>query len=60
MRCCSTLYGGSNSTWVEYDDIPKNLIHACIAIEDKRFEKHQGVDWVTHAARLLQDVPRQE
>ena len=42
-----TLYGGSNSTWVEYDDIPKNLIHACIAIEDKRFEKHQGVDWVT-------------
>ena len=42
-----TLYGGSNSTWVEYDDIPKNLINACIAIEDKRFEKHQGVDWVT-------------
>ena len=42
-----TLYGGSNSTWVEYDDIPKNLIHACISIEDKRFEKHQGVDWVT-------------
>ncbi len=25
----------------------KILIHACIAIEDKRFEKHQGVDWVT-------------
>lgn len=42
-----TLYSGSNSTWVEYDDIPKNLINACIAIEDKRFEKHQGVDWVT-------------
>ena len=29
------------------EDIPKNLIHACIAIEDKRFEDHQGVDWVT-------------
>ncbi len=42
-----TLYGGSNSTWVKYEDIPKNLVHACIAIEDKRFEKHQGVDWVT-------------
>ena len=39
------IYGGSNSTFVEYDDIPKNLINACIAIEDKRFEKHQGVDW---------------
>ena len=42
-----TLYGGSNRTWVKYEDIPKNLIHACIAIEDKRFIKHQGVDWIT-------------
>ena len=41
------LYGGANRTWVKYEDIPKNLIHACIAIEDKRFEDHQGVDWVT-------------
>ena len=41
------LYGGSNRTWVKYEQIPKNLIHACIAIEDKRFEEHQGVDWVT-------------
>ena len=41
------LYGGANRTWVEYENIPKNLIHACIAIEDKRFEDHQGVDWFT-------------
>ena len=41
------LYGGANRTWVEYENIPKNLIHACIAIEDKRFMEHQGVDWVT-------------
>ena len=41
------IYGGSNSTFVEYDDIPKNLINACIAIEDKRFEKHNGVDFLT-------------
>ena len=46
-RSWQAIYGGSNSTFVEYDDIPKNLINACIAIEDKRFEKHQGVDWVT-------------
>ena len=44
---CASLYGGANRTWVKYEDIPKNLIHACIAIEDKRFEDHQGVDWVT-------------
>ena len=41
------LYGGSNRTWVKYEDIPKNLVHACIAIEDKRFTEHQGVDWYT-------------
>lgn len=42
-----TLYGGSNRTWVKYDEIPVDLRHACIAIEDKRFDDHQGVDWVT-------------
>ena len=33
--------------WVPYEDIPQNLINATIAIEDKRFHEHQGVDWVT-------------
>lgn len=29
------------------DEIPEDLIHATIAIEDKRFYEHQGVDWIT-------------
>ena len=33
--------------WVAYEDIPEELIHAAIAIEDKRFYEHQGVDWIT-------------
>ena len=33
--------------WVAYEDIPENLINAAIAIEDKRFYEHQGVDWIT-------------
>ena len=41
------LYGGENRTWVSYDKLPKNLIYACIAIEDKRFMEHHGVDWIT-------------
>jgi len=40
------LYGSENRTWVAYKDIPKNLKFACIAIEDKRFLEHQGVDWL--------------
>lgn len=33
--------------WVNYQDIPEALIHAAVAIEDKRFYEHQGVDWIT-------------
>ncbi len=33
--------------WVRFDDIPENLVNAAIAIEDKRFYEHQGVDWIT-------------
>ncbi len=36
-----------NSEWASYDQIPENLVHAAIAIEDKRFYEHQGVDWIT-------------
>jgi penicillin-binding protein 1A len=32
-------------TWVKYEDIPKNIEHALVAIEDKRFYVHDGVDW---------------
>lgn len=40
-----TLHGGENRVWVAYKDIPENLIHAAVAIEDKRFYQHHGVDW---------------
>lgn len=33
--------------WVAYEDIPEELIQAAVAIEDKRFYEHQGVDWIT-------------
>ena len=31
--------------WVDYENIPENMEHALVAIEDKRFYKHKGVDW---------------
>ena len=40
-----TLYADENRVWVEYSDIPQNLINATVAIEDKRFWSHSGVDW---------------
>ena len=39
--------------WVRYEDIPENLINAAIAIEDKRFYEHQGVDWITTVKACL-------
>lgn len=39
------LHGSENRVWVDIEDIPLNLQHAFIAIEDERFYKHDGVDW---------------
>lgn len=41
------LYAENNRDWVDYENIPEDLLHATVAIEDKRFFEHQGVDWVT-------------
>ena len=41
-----TLHGGKNSIWADYDTMPKYLSEAAVAIEDKRFYQHHGVDWL--------------
>lgn len=41
------LYASTDWKKADYDEIPEALIHAAIAIEDKRFYEHQGVDWFT-------------
>lgn len=39
------LYGEANNLVVSYNDLPRNLINACVAIEDEDFWSHKGVDW---------------
>ncbi len=48
-----TLYGSENRIWVSYEDLPENLINATVAIEDKRFWEHEGVDWKRTAAAVV-------
>ena len=48
-----TLHGDQNRVWVEYKDIPQDLIHAAVAIEDRRFYEHHGVDWIRTAKSVL-------
>ncbi len=40
-----TIQSTQYRIWVDYDDIPKYAEHALVAIEDKRFYDHSGVDW---------------
>lgn len=64
------LHGGYNRIWVDYlnpekvkldknyDGIPQMLADAFIAIEDKRFATHYGVDWKrTMGAFINEFVP---
>ena len=41
----ATLYSKQNRVWVDYKEIPEYAEHAAVAIEDRRFYTHQGVDW---------------
>ena len=41
------IYTATDRRWATIDKIPQALIDAAVAIEDKRFYEHQGVDWIT-------------
>lgn len=47
------LYSSENRVWVDYKDIPKQMKDAMIAIEDKRFHDHKGVDWVRTGGAII-------
>ncbi len=49
----TALYGGYRCIYAPYDTIPRDLIHAFISIEDKRFFDHKGVDWFRTASAGL-------
>lgn len=40
------LHGEENRIWVNLDEISEYMPKAFIAIEDERFPKHHGVDWI--------------
>jgi len=42
---CTVSATGNEGGYVNYDSLPQDLIDAFVAIEDKRFWTHSGVDW---------------
>ena len=48
-----TLLNVTSSIWVDYEEIPQDLVNAAVAIEDKRFWTHPGIDWRRTANAVL-------
>ncbi len=45
QKVYETLSGLENREWVDSEKIPQYMKNAAVAVEDKRFYKHNGVDW---------------
>lgn len=55
----AALHGEQNRIWAELDDIPEGLQQAFICLEDKRFYKHSGVDWIRTIGAIVKYHGRQ-
>jgi penicillin-binding protein 1A len=49
----SAIYNTERQLYASIDTIPKDLQNAFVAIEDKRFYDHKGVDWYRTAGAVL-------
>ena len=49
-------HAGEDRRLVSYDEIPIDLINATVAIEDKRFWEHDGIDAQALARALVRNV----
>ena len=47
---------GENRIWVDLEDIPVNLRRAAVAIEDKRFYTHPGVDFIGTSRAVFKTI----
>ncbi len=47
IQLLQQIYTTTDRQPATWEEIPQALIDATVAIEDKRFYEHQGVDWIT-------------
>lgn len=50
------LKRNENRVWIDYVEIPENLINAFIAVEDKRFWEHKGVDFRRFMGAVIETI----
>ena len=53
IQLLQQIYTTTDRQVAKLEDIPQALINATVAIEDKRFYEHQGVDWITTVKACL-------
>jgi len=59
-KVIDTLHANENRTMVTIDQIPQNLRNAFIAIEDKRFMEHKGIDIYRIFGALKADLQKMD
>ena len=47
IQLLQQIHTSADRQWASLDEIPEAMVNAAVAIEDKRFYEHQGVDWIT-------------
>lgn len=50
------IYEGRNRSLVKLSDVPQNLINATVAVEDKNFWGHPGVDFIGVGRAFISDA----
>jgi penicillin-binding protein 1A len=48
--------GPSFGDWIDYQEIPENMTNAMVAVEDKRFRSHWGIDPVRLTGAVVEGI----
>jgi penicillin-binding protein 1A len=51
-----TTFHIENRTYVSYEDLSPNLVHAAVSTEDIRFYKHSGIDFISLGRVLFKTI----
>lgn len=44
------------TNYIEYENLPENYINAIVAVEDRRFFEHNGIDVISIARAIIKDI----
>ena len=45
-----------NSNYIEFENLPKDYINAIVAVEDRRYFEHKGIDLISISRAIIKDI----